>query len=243
MASLPQYYNILVSPFAYLARCSPLIALLRMWLSPPQRKLAVQLLILANHCSDEVRAAYKRESLRTHPDRLPQTATPQQRRAATERFVGTAQHHLTRLMAFSKPSQTPIMCCQTQRDAPNMIAFSGHGHHLPSRTTAPPNSSRDKQARHSSKTSASSSRIQPGRQAGVEQEQAKLREPDPTPTTCSVMSLRRCECDGTGLNPRDPTQASPRGLAHPSLVVLGRRRRWRGVGLHCSKCAGRNCRR
>jgi hypothetical protein len=39
------------------------------------------------HRRDQVRAAYKRESLRTHPDRLPGTATPQDRRKATERFV------------------------------------------------------------------------------------------------------------------------------------------------------------
>jgi curved DNA-binding protein CbpA len=36
---------------------------------------------------DEIRAAYKRESLKTHPDRLPGTATPVDRRRATERFV------------------------------------------------------------------------------------------------------------------------------------------------------------
>ncbi|KIR27874.1 hypothetical protein I307_02794 [Cryptococcus deuterogattii 99/473] len=36
---------------------------------------------------DEIRTAYKKESLRSHPDRLPQTATPQERRKATERFV------------------------------------------------------------------------------------------------------------------------------------------------------------
>ncbi|RXK39752.1 hypothetical protein M231_02945 [Tremella mesenterica] len=36
--------------------------------------------------ADEVRAAYKRESLRTHPDRLPGNATPVERRRATERF-------------------------------------------------------------------------------------------------------------------------------------------------------------
>jgi curved DNA-binding protein CbpA len=37
-----------------------------------------------------VRAAYKRESLKTHPDRLPGNATPQERRRATERFVSSA---------------------------------------------------------------------------------------------------------------------------------------------------------
>ncbi|OWT35990.1 hypothetical protein J008_06329 [Cryptococcus neoformans] len=36
--------------------------------------------------ADEIRTAYKKESLRSHPDRLPQTATPQERRKATERF-------------------------------------------------------------------------------------------------------------------------------------------------------------
>ncbi|WWD17645.1 hypothetical protein CI109_102086 [Kwoniella shandongensis] len=36
--------------------------------------------------ADEIRTAYKKESLRTHPDRLPGTATPQDRRKATERF-------------------------------------------------------------------------------------------------------------------------------------------------------------
>ncbi|ODN77842.1 hypothetical protein L202_04958 [Cryptococcus amylolentus CBS 6039] len=36
--------------------------------------------------ADEIRTAYKKASLRSHPDRLPQTATPQERRTATERF-------------------------------------------------------------------------------------------------------------------------------------------------------------
>ncbi|WVQ77116.1 hypothetical protein IAR50_006799 [Cryptococcus sp. DSM 104548] len=36
--------------------------------------------------ADEIRTAYKKASLRSHPDRLPQTATPQERRKATERF-------------------------------------------------------------------------------------------------------------------------------------------------------------
>ncbi|WWC58827.1 uncharacterized protein I303_101371 [Kwoniella dejecticola CBS 10117] len=36
--------------------------------------------------ADEIRQAYKRESLKTHPDRLPRNATPQERRRATERF-------------------------------------------------------------------------------------------------------------------------------------------------------------
>ncbi|WVW82562.1 hypothetical protein I302_104573 [Kwoniella bestiolae CBS 10118] len=36
--------------------------------------------------ADEIRQAYKRESLKTHPDRLPGNATPQERRRATERF-------------------------------------------------------------------------------------------------------------------------------------------------------------
>ncbi|RSH92063.1 hypothetical protein EHS25_009434 [Saitozyma podzolica] len=40
--------------------------------------------------ADEVRAAYKRESLKTHPDRLPGNATPQERRRATERFQAVA---------------------------------------------------------------------------------------------------------------------------------------------------------
>ncbi|KAI9638201.1 DnaJ domain-containing protein [Dioszegia hungarica] len=40
--------------------------------------------------ADEIRAAYKRESLKTHPDRLPGTATPVDRRRATERFQAVA---------------------------------------------------------------------------------------------------------------------------------------------------------
>ncbi|OCF42122.1 hypothetical protein I317_04093 [Kwoniella heveanensis CBS 569] len=36
--------------------------------------------------ADEIRTAYKKESLRSHPDRLPGNATPQDRRKATERF-------------------------------------------------------------------------------------------------------------------------------------------------------------
>ncbi|KAK8866149.1 hypothetical protein IAR55_001300 [Kwoniella newhampshirensis] len=36
--------------------------------------------------ADEIRTAYKKESLRTHPDRLPGNASPQDRRRATERF-------------------------------------------------------------------------------------------------------------------------------------------------------------
>lgn len=36
---------------------------------------------------DEVRTAYKKESLRTHPDRLPGGATQQDKRRATEKFV------------------------------------------------------------------------------------------------------------------------------------------------------------
>ncbi|WVO16845.1 hypothetical protein L204_104531 [Cryptococcus depauperatus] len=36
--------------------------------------------------ADEIRTAYKKTSLRSHPDRLPQTATPKERRKATERF-------------------------------------------------------------------------------------------------------------------------------------------------------------
>ncbi|WVQ97663.1 hypothetical protein IAU59_004777 [Kwoniella sp. CBS 9459] len=36
--------------------------------------------------ADEIRTAYKKESLRSHPDRLPANATPQDRRKATERF-------------------------------------------------------------------------------------------------------------------------------------------------------------
>ncbi|WRT64381.1 uncharacterized protein IL334_001313 [Kwoniella shivajii] len=36
--------------------------------------------------ADEIRQAYKKESLKTHPDRLPANATPQERRKATERF-------------------------------------------------------------------------------------------------------------------------------------------------------------
>lgn len=40
--------------------------------------------------ADEIRAAYKRESLKTHPDRLPGDATPQDRRKATERFQAVA---------------------------------------------------------------------------------------------------------------------------------------------------------
>ena len=44
--------------------------------------------------ADQVRAAYKRESLKTHPDRLPGNATPQERRKATERFVCSIPHPL-----------------------------------------------------------------------------------------------------------------------------------------------------
>ncbi|KAL7419276.1 hypothetical protein Q5752_006113 [Cryptotrichosporon argae] len=40
--------------------------------------------------ADEIRGAYKRESLKTHPDRLPGNATPQERRRATERFQAVA---------------------------------------------------------------------------------------------------------------------------------------------------------
>lgn len=40
--------------------------------------------------ADEIRSAYKRESLKTHPDRLPGTATPQDKRRATERFQAVA---------------------------------------------------------------------------------------------------------------------------------------------------------
>jgi len=40
--------------------------------------------------AEEVRSAYKRESLKTHPDRLPNDATPQERRRATERFQAVA---------------------------------------------------------------------------------------------------------------------------------------------------------
>ncbi|ORX37350.1 DnaJ domain-containing protein [Kockovaella imperatae] len=40
--------------------------------------------------ADEIRAAYKRESLRTHPDRLPGNATAQQKRKATEKFQAVA---------------------------------------------------------------------------------------------------------------------------------------------------------
>ncbi|KAG8908078.1 hypothetical protein FRB99_000522 [Tulasnella sp. 403] len=39
--------------------------------------------------TEEIRAAYKKESLRTHPDRL-QNATPEERKAATERFQAMA---------------------------------------------------------------------------------------------------------------------------------------------------------
>jgi len=39
--------------------------------------------------TDDVRTAYKRESLRTHPDRL-QKATPAEKKAATERFQAVA---------------------------------------------------------------------------------------------------------------------------------------------------------
>jgi len=39
--------------------------------------------------TEEVRSAYKRESLRTHPDRI-QNATPAEKRAATERFQAVA---------------------------------------------------------------------------------------------------------------------------------------------------------
>jgi len=39
--------------------------------------------------SDEIRTAYKRESLKTHPDRL-HKPTPEQRKAATERFQAVA---------------------------------------------------------------------------------------------------------------------------------------------------------
>ncbi|KZT57393.1 DnaJ-domain-containing protein [Calocera cornea HHB12733] len=40
--------------------------------------------------SDQIRTAYKKESLRTHPDRLPPTATPQERAASTSRFQAVA---------------------------------------------------------------------------------------------------------------------------------------------------------
>ncbi|KAK4687675.1 hypothetical protein P7C73_g2446, partial [Tremellales sp. Uapishka_1] len=52
------------------------------------RRGSTSMLIL--HPSDEIRQAYKRESLKTHPDRLPQKATPQERRKATERFQAVA---------------------------------------------------------------------------------------------------------------------------------------------------------
>lgn len=47
------------------------------------------LLSVADQSSDEIRAAYKKESLRTHPDRLPGTASAAERRKATERFVSS----------------------------------------------------------------------------------------------------------------------------------------------------------
>ncbi|KAJ9125846.1 hypothetical protein QFC24_002630 [Naganishia onofrii] len=39
---------------------------------------------------DQIRQAYKKESLRTHPDRLPGGATPAQKKAATEKFQAVA---------------------------------------------------------------------------------------------------------------------------------------------------------
>ncbi|KAJ9114396.1 hypothetical protein QFC20_001539 [Naganishia adeliensis] len=39
---------------------------------------------------DQIRQAYKKESLRTHPDRLPAGSTPAQKRAATEKFQAVA---------------------------------------------------------------------------------------------------------------------------------------------------------
>ncbi|RSH87959.1 uncharacterized protein EHS24_000482 [Apiotrichum porosum] len=40
--------------------------------------------------SEDIRQAYRKESLRTHPDRLPGTATAEERRRATERFQAVA---------------------------------------------------------------------------------------------------------------------------------------------------------
>ncbi|KAJ9102481.1 hypothetical protein QFC21_002881 [Naganishia friedmannii] len=39
---------------------------------------------------DQIRQAYKKESLKTHPDRLPGGATPAQKKAATEKFQAVA---------------------------------------------------------------------------------------------------------------------------------------------------------
>jgi curved DNA-binding protein CbpA len=41
--------------------------------------------VAQNANSDAIRQAYKRESLKSHPDRVP-NATPQQRQEATEKF-------------------------------------------------------------------------------------------------------------------------------------------------------------
>jgi len=40
--------------------------------------------------TEQIRTAYKKESLRTHPDRLPPTSTPAERKSSTERFQAVA---------------------------------------------------------------------------------------------------------------------------------------------------------
>ncbi|KAH7104739.1 DnaJ-domain-containing protein [Auriculariales sp. MPI-PUGE-AT-0066] len=48
-----------------------------------------------NATRDEIRQAYKRESLRTHPDRLPVTSSQEEKRRATERFQAVADAYFT----------------------------------------------------------------------------------------------------------------------------------------------------
>ncbi|GFZ46033.1 LOW QUALITY PROTEIN: hypothetical protein JCM24511_04279 [Saitozyma sp. JCM 24511] len=95
MSSLPQYYTILVSCLITLHRTPRLVLTQLSERGPHSNGHLVISLTWYGHSwltrlRDEVRAAYKRESLKTHPDRLPGNATPQERRRATERFQAVA---------------------------------------------------------------------------------------------------------------------------------------------------------
>lgn len=83
--------------------------------------------------AEELRLAYRKESLRCHPDRLPPTATAEERRQATEKFVSRYYRRSTRCVwpgddsrlgvqdansqPYGKFSQTPSLSSQTRSAA------------------------------------------------------------------------------------------------------------------------------